>query len=206
MKTKKLLNCKFTDEEMRQFGITLAQEAQRKERLEDAKKQSASQFKADIDAVDAQIRSLSQKLARGSEDRYVDCDVFFNSPEEGKKTIVRTDTGETLSVSPMSEDELQDLFINELGARKEQHEFVFRDKSRCKLVSLEEFQRISRGGKATFRHLCDRTFTEKELVDSKPESLDFVLIVYAEISGEDQFEVMKCVEIPDAKQLSGGAE
>ena len=34
MKTKKLLNCKFTDEEMRQFGITLAQEAQRKERLE----------------------------------------------------------------------------------------------------------------------------------------------------------------------------
>ena len=114
MKTKKLLNCKFTDEEMRQFGITLAQEAQRKERLEDAKKQSASQFKADIDAVDAQIRSLSQKLARGSEDRYVDCDVFFNSPEEGKKTIVRTDTGETLSVSPMTEDEQLDLFINEL--------------------------------------------------------------------------------------------
>ena len=75
MKTKKLLNCKFTDEEMRQFGITLAQEAQRKERLEDAKRQSASQFKADIDAVDAQIRSLSQKLARGSEDRYVDCAV-----------------------------------------------------------------------------------------------------------------------------------
>ncbi len=146
MKTKKLLNCKFTDEEMRQFGITLAQEAQRKERLEDAKKQSASQFKADIDAVDAQIRSLSQKLARGSEDRYVDCDVFFNSPEEGKKTIVRTDTGETLSVSPMTEDELQDLFINELGARKEEHEFVFRDKSRCKLVSLDEFHRICRGG------------------------------------------------------------
>ena len=106
----------------------------------------------------------------------------------------------------MTEDELQDLFINELGARKEQHEFVFRDKSRCKLVSLDEFHRICRGGKATFRHLCDRTFTEKELVDSKPESLDFVLIVYAEISGEDQFEVMKCVEIPDAKQLAGGAE
>lgn len=136
----------------------------------------------------------------------MDCDVVFNSPEEGKKTIVRTDTGETLSVSPMTEDELQDLFINELGARKEEHEFVFRDKSRCKLVSLDEFHRICRGGKATFRHLCDRTFTEKELVDSKPESLDFVLIVYAEISGEDQFEVMKCVEIPDAKQLAGGAE
>lgn len=205
MKTKKLLNCKFTDEEMRQFGITLAQEAQRKERLEDAKKQSASQFKADIDAMDAQIRSLSQKLARGSEDRYVDCDVFYNSPEEGKKTIVRTDTGETLSVSPMTEDEQQDLFINEFGARKEEHEFVFRDKSRCKLVSLDEFHRICRGG-TTFRHLCARIFTEKELVDSKPESLDFVLIVYAEISGEDQFEVMKCVEIPDAEQLAGGAE
>ena len=83
---------------------------------------------------------------------------------------------------------------------------MFRDKSRCKLVSLDEFQRISRGGQATFRHLFDRTFTEKELVDSKPESLDFVLIVYAEISGEEQFEVMKCVEIPDAEQLAGGAE
>lgn len=206
MKTTKLLNCKFTDEEMRQFGVTLAQEAQRKERLEDAKKQSASQFKADIDAVDAQIRSLSQKLARGSEDRYVDCDVYYNSPEEGKKTIVRTDTGETLSVSPMTEDEQQDLFINEFGARKEEHEFVFRDKSRCKLISRDAFHWLCRGGKATFRRLCDRSFTEKELIDSKPESLDMVLIVYAEISGEDQFEVMKCVKIPDAEQPAGGAE
>ena len=39
MKTKRILNCKFTTEELKEIGVKLALENQRKERLEDEKKQ-----------------------------------------------------------------------------------------------------------------------------------------------------------------------
>lgn len=175
MKTTRILNCKFTTEELKEIGIKLALENQRKERLEDEKKQSQSQYKSEIDAADAKIKSLAQKLARGSEDREIDCDVLYNTPEEGKKTIKREDTGETIQVMDMTEAEQQDLFINNLGAQKENHEFVFRDKTRCKLCSFEEFKKIREKGK--FVKIGDGYF-EKDLVDAKPENIEFLVVVY----------------------------
>lgn len=175
MKTTRILNCKFTTEELKEIGINLALENQYKERLEAAKKQSQSQFKSEIDAADAKIKSLAQKLARGSEDREIDCDVLYNTPEEGKKTIKREDTGETVQVMDMTEAEQQDLFINNLGAQKENHEFVFRDKTHCKLCSFEEFKKIREKGK--FVKIGDGYF-EKDLVDAKPENIEFLVVVY----------------------------
>ena len=180
MKIKRMLNCKFTTEELKEIGIQLALENQKRERLEDDKKQSMSQFKSDIDAADAEIRRLSQKLARGSEDRQIECEVFYNTPEEGKKTIIRNDTHEEISVDKMTEDELQDLIINGLGAKKETEEFVFRDKTGCKLCKLEDLDKLKKDAdadKVKYEKLGDG-YTEEALVDAKPDRKGTLIVAY----------------------------
>ena len=193
MKITKILNCVFTTEELKEIGVKLALENQRKERLEDQKKQSQSQFKSEIDAADARIKSLSQKLARGSEDRDIECDVLFNTPKEGQKTIIRSDTGETVQTIPMTESELNDLFINNLGAQKDNDEFVFRDKSRVKMVSREKFKKLE----TTARFIMiGEEFSEKGLVDKKPDNLDCLVVVYdfSELKKIDVFSVYRFAE------------
>lgn len=199
MKTTRILNCKFTTEEMQDLGVQLAVANQRKSNLEDEKKQSQSQYKAEIDAADAKIKSLSQKLARGSEDRNVDCDILFHTPAAGKKTIQRSDTGETVDVLDMTEAELSDLFINNLGAQKDAHEFVFRDKSRCRMVSFEDFKRIQEKG--DFEKIGDG-YTERELVDAKPENIELIVVVY-DLDKEKNTDVFEVYQFKAAVQEDG---
>ena len=193
MKIKRMLNCKFTTEELKEIGIQLALKNQKRERLEDDKKQSMSQFKSDIDAADAEIRRLSQKLARGSEDRQIECEVFYNTPEEGKKTIIRNDTHEEISVDKMTEDEMQDLIINGLGAKKETEEFVFRDKTGCELYKLEELEKIKKDADAVnvkYAKLGDG-YTEEALVDAKPQDFKGHLIVAYEPDKETKKDIFE---------------
>lgn len=175
MKTRRILNTPLTVEELKEAGVELALENQKKARLEDAKKQSMSQYKAEIDAVDARINAIASKLARGSEDRMVECTILYNTPIDGQKTVVRDDTGKTVSQEKMTDDEMSDLLINALGANKETEEFVFRDKTRCRMLSSENYEKI----KNARWSLQPGEFTEKELVDDKPEcDLELVLVVY----------------------------
>lgn len=220
MKTTRILNCPFTTEELKEIGVKLALENQRKERLEDEKKQSQSQFKSEIDAADAKIKSLAQKLARGSEDREIECDILFNTPEESKKTVKRGDTGEVVQVLDMTESELNDLFVNGLGARKDENEFVFRDKSRAKMCSIAEFEKLKKKcgvkEKDMFEKIGDG-YTEEDLVDAKPENVELALVVY-DLDPEtkkDIFEVYRFTmtenqdqqpEQGAPKMLSDGAE
>lgn len=53
------------------------------------------------------IRDLSRKLCEGWEYRDVKCKVLWNDPEDGKKSIVRLDTGEVVAVEDMSFEERQ---------------------------------------------------------------------------------------------------
>ena len=216
MKITKILNCTFTTEELKEIGIKLALENQSKERLEDKKKQAMSQFKSEIDAADAKIKSLAQKLARGSEDREIECDILLNTPEEGKKTTVRNDTGEIVQVQDMTKEELADLFINQLGARKDFNEFVFRDKSRAKLISFENFNELQRHINASkkkdiIEKIADG-MTEEELVDNKPEApVEALLVVYDldRQTGKDLFEVWKFnmqLETSEPKMLESSGE
>ena len=220
MKTTRILNCRSTTDDLKEIGIKLALENQRKERLEDEKKQSMSQYKSEIDAADAKIKSLAQKLARGSEDREIECDILFNTPEEGKKTVKRGDTGEVIQMLDMTEAELNDLFVNGLGARKDENEFVFRDKSRAKMCSIAEFEKLKKkcGDKAKdmFEKIGDG-YTEEDLVDAKPENVELALVVY-DLDPEtkkDVFEVYRFTmtenqdqqpEQSAPKMLADGAE
>ena len=175
MKTRRILNTPLTVEELKEAGVNLALENQKKARLEDAKKQAMSQYKAEIDAVDASINAIASKLARGSEDRTVECTILYNTPIDGQKTVVRDDTGATVSIEKMTDDEMADLLINAIGANKDAEKFVFRDKTSCRMLAAEQYEKI----KNARWSLQPGEFTEKELVDDKPEcDLELVLVVY----------------------------
>lgn len=75
--------------------------------MEEAKKAMASDFKAKIDELAAQISLLSNHINNGWEFRPVDCVVTMNMPKDGMKTLFRIDTQQFVSEEKMSADELQ---------------------------------------------------------------------------------------------------
>jgi hypothetical protein len=54
------------------------------------------------------VISISKKMKAGYEDRQIPCEVKFNTPHNGKKSTVRNDTGETVSVENMTAEEFQE--------------------------------------------------------------------------------------------------
>lgn len=210
MKISKVLNCKFTDAELKEIGMNLALANQEKERLEDQKKQSMSQYKSEQDAVDSKIRELAQKLARGSEDRRIECELLYNVPEEGKKTITRLDTKEVIETANMTEEELNDLFINNLGPHKDEKDFVFRDRSRAQMVNHDEYVELvkkeAKEGRGEYKKKADGLTAEK-LADMKLEKNETALVVYSmdpetkkDIFELYQFEPTAAPEKKDAKK------
>jgi hypothetical protein len=99
----------LSPEEKAEFGRQLARNAADLETLEDRKKQVASEFKAKIDAANAEIFKTARLLNNGYEYRDVKCDVQYDTPRKGLKRIVRMDTGEVVEEIPMTADELQQV-------------------------------------------------------------------------------------------------
>lgn len=106
-KEKEFIKRNFTPEEIVEKANDLAGENQRKARLESEKKSAMSSFKSRIDEVDARIEQLSQDITNGYCNEWVMCDVAFNMPQKGFKTITRPDTGEIVRVSPMTDEDFQ---------------------------------------------------------------------------------------------------
>jgi hypothetical protein len=105
-KEKRFLRCRFTPEELLEVGKTLADATNALVGLEEDKKRVMSDFKAKLDAKNADITIASNKISTGYENRSVECDLVMNTPTEGKKTVIRTDTKEKVGVEEMSEQEL----------------------------------------------------------------------------------------------------
>lgn len=104
---QKNLKVNFTPDEIKNFGGLLANTITAISELEGQKKSKMSEFKADIDKKKAESESLSNKISNGYEYTNIDCEVFLNMPNTGKKTIVRRDTNETVDVVDMTTEELQ---------------------------------------------------------------------------------------------------
>ena len=173
---KKNLTCLLTVEEMKTLGVELADASQKKTRLEDDKKQAMSQYKAEIDAADAEINAISQKISSGREIRMVECTVRYHTPQDGMKTIERNDTGEIVEVVKMTDSELEDLFINGLGANRDEKYFTFRNRKRVPLVPLADFR------EAQVQHEFKRLFTgtENQMAEYNLESENNMLVVDCE--------------------------
>lgn len=54
-----------------------------------------------------ELEAIQDKILKGYEYKQVDCEVFLNLPNSGRKQIVRVDTDEMIEESDMTTEELQ---------------------------------------------------------------------------------------------------
>lgn len=99
---KRTLRYDFTAVETHNLSLQLANETKKVSALTEEKKSVTSQWAAKINEAKATCNSLSFKVADGFEHREIDCDVIYNQPTQGKKTIIRKDSNTLVGVEDMS--------------------------------------------------------------------------------------------------------
>jgi hypothetical protein len=107
VKFTEYLKYTFTDAEITDAAKELARAAQQRTSLEQRKKEVDSQLKADIEAQNSIVGRLSSYINTGYEYRDIECRVELDTPEQGKKRIVRLDTEEEVKVVPMTDMDRQ---------------------------------------------------------------------------------------------------
>lgn len=116
---ERYLRYDFTASEVHDLSMKLANKTQDKSRITEEKKSVVSQYKSQIDAIDAELNGISSKVANGYEMRKVECEIKYHLPEQGRKTIIRKDTGEK-SVEKMTSEEWN--LWNQYGEEKKEKE------------------------------------------------------------------------------------
>lgn len=115
MKTQimqKVLPCYLTPEELQTESQVLVGLLQKKSALEDEKKSTNSMYAERIKTVEEKIENQMPIVQYGRVDRLVDIKVEFHTPDKNLKQLTRLDTQTIIEICPMSNDELEDLFIN----------------------------------------------------------------------------------------------
>ena len=98
--TTRRLQRKLESEQLLAIGKEMSDKLLEVEQIETAKKR--------ITPLREELTLLGSKYNSGFEDVEIECNIVYNSPEAGKKTIIRPDTGETIEVVDMTKDELQE--------------------------------------------------------------------------------------------------
>ena len=107
VKSTDLLECLFTEIELKTLSNELACKIIEKTELETKKKSALSDFTGKINDMKAEINLLANKINTGKEYRNVDCIITMNSPSTGLKTAQRLDTKENIWTNEMTAEELQ---------------------------------------------------------------------------------------------------
>lgn len=106
--TKEFLQYQFSHDEIHQKGLELARLSSEAEAIENERKSVASEFKAKLDSIGAQMHTLGNHINNGYEHRYIECTVKFHDPNTGIKSTYRNDTGELVSKQTMTGAEMQE--------------------------------------------------------------------------------------------------
>ena len=107
VKSTDLLECLFTEIELKTLSNELACKIIEKTELENKKKSAISDFTGKINDIKAEINLLANKINTGKEYRNVNCIITMNSPSTGLKTAQRLDTKENIWTNEMTAEELQ---------------------------------------------------------------------------------------------------
>lgn len=99
---KRTLRYDFTAVEVHDLSLQLANKNKEVKSLIQKKKAVTSQCTAEINAAESACAVLSNQVADGYEHREVDCEVIFNQPAQGKKTIIRKDSNTLVGVEAMT--------------------------------------------------------------------------------------------------------
>ena len=109
---QRVLPCYLTPEELQTESQILVGLLQKKSSLEDEKRSTNSMYTERIKTVEEKIESQMPIVQYGRVDRLVDIKLEYHTPEEGMKRLTRLDTQSVIEIAPMTDDELQNLFIN----------------------------------------------------------------------------------------------
>ena len=102
----KFIKRTFTENERKEIAIEMAQKVSELQQAEDNKKAIASDFKSQIDSIQAGINGAATKLNNNYEMRTIKCEVI---PNWDKKVweYWREDTKEMAKTKPMTANDLQ---------------------------------------------------------------------------------------------------
>ena len=103
-KITRALTHKFSDEEIKEMTESLTSQMMDVVVLQLEKKEATAEFKRKIDRLQEQNNRLAVWLHDGEKEQPVACEVTFNKPKAGFKTIIRMDTYEKWE-EPMEQDE-----------------------------------------------------------------------------------------------------
>lgn len=106
----RLLPCKLTDDEIREYGKDLAKVRQDILTEEARQVSLKQQLKASLTELEARSLALSSKIGRGEEARDVDVEPQLDF-KKGVYCEVRTDTGEKISERAVTEEERQESML-----------------------------------------------------------------------------------------------
>jgi hypothetical protein len=96
----------LTETEERQLGKDLARARHLLGASTDARAEAVSQFKAEIEKMEAEMNRLAALINNGYEYREVECEVISNY-RDGQITVLRVDTGEEVEARAMNGAEQQ---------------------------------------------------------------------------------------------------
>lgn len=96
----------FTESEKKDIASNMAQKIVTLQQAEDDLKAIKSDYKSQIDGIQANINSSATKLTSGYEMRSTKCQVFPNWPKKVWEYI-RVDTGEKVKEKGMTSNDLQ---------------------------------------------------------------------------------------------------
>lgn len=123
------LPVKYATAEMLEMGLSVSRKNGEVALKELNKKSAASQFKAEIEKLQAEISDLGEKIITGEHTESIECDVVYYY-KDNRKTIIRADTKETIFDDVIPDYERQTELYDkdetevdkELEKEKEAHE------------------------------------------------------------------------------------
>jgi hypothetical protein len=98
--TTRRLQRKLDAEKLLAIGKEMADKLTEVEQIEIAKKR--------ITPLRDELTLLGSKYNSGFEDVEIECEIHYNTPEPGKKSIIHPDSGETIEVMDMNKEDLQE--------------------------------------------------------------------------------------------------
>lgn len=119
-KSTEYLKYEYTDLEIADAARDLARANRTRASLEQRKKEVDSAIKAEIECENSIIARLSNLIATGSEYRDIEVRIELDTPETGKKRIVRLDTGEEVAVKNMTDQDRQMVIDLQSAAEAEE--------------------------------------------------------------------------------------
>jgi hypothetical protein len=101
------LECKYTPEEMAEIAKNLSGNVAELESVAAEKKVSDATYNGRIKKIEEEIGTLAKSYNRGYEMRDITCDICYDDPAPGQKSIYRVDTKELVATKEMTFEEKQ---------------------------------------------------------------------------------------------------